>query len=324
MRYRILRAVINNAKGSRKEMALDMLEAIKSFLQDAHIEAEVFGREKNLFSIYTKMKKKELAFHDVLDIFAFRIIVNNIDQCYRTLGAMHSLYKPRPGRFKDYIAIPKANGYQSLHTSLIGPNGVPVEIQIRTHDMNKMADEGVAAHWLYKDGTNYQKGTTSQIRAQKWMQALLEIQQNSGSTSEFVDSVKSDLFPEEIYVFTPDGRILELPVGATPVDFAYHVHTDIGHHVLVRALTAKLTLSQPLNSSNSRDYYHKRRKPNAAWMNFVVTGKARSRIREYKTSKQTMLCTRAGLLNHALPKIEDFSQNVWHCKKLRLTTLTSS
>ncbi len=162
-----------------------------------------------------------------MDIYAFRVIVNDSDTCYRVLGQMHSLYKPRPGRVKDYIAIPKANGYQSLHTSMIGPHGVPVEVQIRTEDMDQMAEMGVAAHWAYKE--HGETSTTAQIRAQRWMQSLLELQQSAGSSFEFIESVKSDLFPDEIYVFTPEGRIVELPAGATPVDFAYAVHTDIGH-----------------------------------------------------------------------------------------------
>ncbi len=171
-----------------------------------------------------------------MDIYAFRVIVHDADICYRVLGQMHSLYKPRPGRFKDYIAIPKANGYQSLHTSMIGPHGVPVEVQIRTEDMDQMAEMGVAAHWAYKEHGG-ESSTTAQIRAQRWMQSLLELQQSAGSSFEFIESVKSDLFPDEIYVFTPEGRIVELPAGATPVDFAYAVHTDIGHACVARAST---------------------------------------------------------------------------------------
>ncbi len=314
MRYGVLKKVIHQSKGNKTELTENILHHIKEHLQLAKIDAAVFGREKNLYSIYNKMRKKEIQFQDVMDIYAFRIIVDDIDLCYRALGAMHSLYNPKPGRFKDYIAIPKTNGYQSLHTSLIGPHGVPIEIQIRTYDMNKMADEGVAAHWLYKNGESKQISTTSQLRAQKWMQTLLELQQSAGSTFEFIENVKSDLFPEEIYVFTPEGRILELPVGATPVDFAYHVHTDIGHSCIgARVDRQAYPLSQALVSGQTVEIMTtKGARPNAAWMNFVVTAKARSRIRSMlktlENSDALALGTR--LLNHALNprKITDFAQ----------------
>lgn len=314
MRYGVLKKVIHQSKGNKTELTESILHHIKEHLQRAKIDAAVFGREKNLYSIYNKMRKKEIQFQDVMDIYAFRIIVDDIDLCYRVLGAMHSLYNPKPGRFKDYIAIPKTNGYQSLHTSLIGPHGVPIEIQIRTHDMNKMADEGVAAHWLYKNGESKQSSTTSQLRAQKWMQTLLELQQSAGSTFEFIENVKSDLFPEEIYVFTPEGRILELPVGATPVDFAYHVHTDIGHSCIgARVDRQAYPLSQALVSGQTVEIITtKGARPNAAWMNFVVTAKARSRIRNMlKTLENNdALALGTRLLNHALNprKITDFEQ----------------
>ncbi len=178
---------------------------IEGRLEDAGIEGAVLGREKNLYSIYNKMKNKEQRFHSIMDIYAFRVLVKNLDTCYRVLGQVHNLYKPRPSRMKDYIAIPKANGYQSLHTSLVGPHGVPVEVQIRTEDMDQMADKGVAAHWTYKDGES--SGTTAQVKAQRWMQSLLELQQSAGSSFEFIENVKSDLFPDEIYVFTPKGGL---------------------------------------------------------------------------------------------------------------------
>lgn len=177
------------------------------------------------------MKNKELMFNEVMDIYAFRVVVDSADNCYRALGAMHGLYKPIEGRFKDYVAIPRTNGYQSLHTSLIGPHGIPVEIQIRTAEMDKMADIGVAAHWMYKDDSE-SSDTTAQVRARKWMQSLIELQQSASSSFEFIENVKTDLFPDEIYVFTPDGRIIELPLGATAVDFAYAVHTGVGIPVL--------------------------------------------------------------------------------------------
>ncbi|PSJ45278.1 guanosine-3',5'-bis(diphosphate) 3'-diphosphatase [Zobellella endophytica] len=303
MRTRVLRESVRRARGNRREIIQSILEEIKGRLDDARIEALVKGREKNLFSIYKKMVKKELQFHEVMDIYAFRVIVRDIDTCYRVLGQMHTLYKPRPGRFKDYIAIPKTNGYQSLHTSLVGPHGVPVEVQIRTEYMDQMADKGVAAHWAYKqDGES--SGTTAQVRAQRWMQSLLELQQSAGSSFEFIEGVKTDLFPDEIYVFTPEGRILELPSGATPVDFAYAVHTDIGHACVgARVDRQPFPLSQPLHSGQTVEIITApSARPNVAWLNFVVTSRARTKIRQFlknlRTEESVLLGKR--LLNHAL------------------------
>ena len=312
MRSRVIREAVKRARGNRKDAIDGVKTEMLGRLADAHIEAEVKGREKHLFSIYNKMVKKEVQFHEVMDIYAFRVIVKDIDTCYRVLGQMHTLYKPRPGRFKDYIAIPKTNGYQSLHTSLIGPRGMPVEVQIRTEFMDQMADKGVAAHWVYKqDGDN--SSTTAQVRAQRWMKNLLELQQSVGSSFEFIESVKTDLFPDEIYVFTPDGRILELPAGATAVDFAYAVHTDVGNacmgarvdrhpYPLSRALLSGQTI-EILTSPNAR--------PNAAWLNFVVTSRARTKIRQYLKnlrSEESILLGRR-LLVHALggKRIEDMA-----------------
>ncbi|MGL5359750.1 MAG: bifunctional GTP diphosphokinase/guanosine-3',5'-bis pyrophosphate 3'-pyrophosphohydrolase, partial [Shewanella sp.] len=282
MRYRVLKEVVKAARGNRKELIQGIEAAVLTRLNDAGIKGKVKGREKNLYSIYNKMRSKELQFQEVMDIYAFRVIVDSIDTCYRVLGAMHGLYKPRPGRFKDYIAIPKANGYQSLHTSLFGPHGVPVEIQIRTEDMDQMADKGVAAHWAYKGGAQPGQGTTTQVRARKWMQSLLELQQSASSSFEFVENVKTELFPEEIYVFTPEGRILELPVNATAVDFAYEVHTDVGNTCVgARVNRQAYPLSQPLISGQTVEIITaKGARPNAAWLNFVVTGKARAKIRQ--------------------------------------------
>lgn len=303
MRYRVLKEVVKAARGNRKELIQSIEAAVETRLADAKLGGVVKGREKNLYSIYNKMQSKELQFQEVMDIYAFRVIVDSIDTCYRVLGAMHGLYKPRPGRFKDYIAIPKANGYQSLHTSLFGPHGVPVEIQIRTEDMDQMADKGVAAHWVYKGGTQ-STGTTSQVRARKWMQSLLELQQSASTSFEFVENVKTELFPEEIYVFTPEGRILELPVGATAVDFAYEVHTDVGNTCVgARVNRQAYPLSQPLISGQTVEIITaKGARPNAAWLNFVVTGKARSKIRQVlKTVKgNDAISLGRRLLNHAL------------------------
>ncbi|ODR84956.1 bifunctional GTP diphosphokinase/guanosine-3',5'-bis pyrophosphate 3'-pyrophosphohydrolase [Shewanella xiamenensis] len=305
MRYRVLKEVVKAARGNRKELIQGIEAAVLTRLNDAGIKGKVKGREKNLYSIYNKMQSKELQFQEVMDIYAFRVIVDSIDTCYRVLGAMHGLYKPRPGRFKDYIAIPKANGYQSLHTSLFGPHGVPVEIQIRTEDMDQMADKGVAAHWAYKGGADGQ-GTTTQVRARKWIQSLLELQQSASTSFEFVENVKTELFPEEIYVFTPEGRILELPVNATAVDFAYEVHTDVGNTCVgARVNRQAYPLSQPLISGQTVEIITaKGARPNAAWLNFVVTGKARAKIRQVLKSLKADDAIALGrrLLNHALGK----------------------
>ncbi|NLJ91497.1 MAG: bifunctional GTP diphosphokinase/guanosine-3',5'-bis pyrophosphate 3'-pyrophosphohydrolase [Aeromonadales bacterium] len=312
MRTRVLRESVRRARGNRHEIIQSIQEEISGRLADAGIDASVTGREKNMFSIYNKMVKKELQFHEVMDIYAFRVIVKDIDTCYRVLGQMHILYKPRPGRFKDYIAIPKANGYQSLHTSLVGPHGVPVEVQIRTEYMDQMADKGVAAHWAYKQDRDH-TDTTAQVRAERWMQSLLELQQSAGSSFEFIEGVKTDLFPDEIYVFTPEGRILELPSGATAVDFAYAVHTDIGHACVgARVDRQPYPLSQRLHTGQTIEIITApSARPNAAWLNFVVTSKARTKIRQFlknlRTEESILLGRR--LLNHALgaKNIEDIS-----------------
>ncbi|QBF83438.1 bifunctional GTP diphosphokinase/guanosine-3',5'-bis pyrophosphate 3'-pyrophosphohydrolase [Shewanella maritima] len=304
MRYRVIKEVVKAARGNRKELINSIETAIESRLEEAGIKGSVKGREKNLYSIYRKMRSKELQFQEVMDIYAFRVIVDTIDTCYRVLGAMHGLYKPHPGRFKDYIAIPKANGYQSLHTSLFGPHAVPVEVQIRTDEMDQMADKGVAAHWMYKSNTDAQAQSTTQVRARKWMQSLLELQQSASSSFEFVENVKTELFPDEIYVFTPEGRILELPVNATPVDFAYEVHTDVGNTCVgARVNRQAYPLSQPLISGQTVEIITaKGARPNAAWLNFVVTGKARGKIRQVLKSMKGDNAVGLGkrLLNHAL------------------------
>ncbi|WP_297480969.1 bifunctional GTP diphosphokinase/guanosine-3',5'-bis pyrophosphate 3'-pyrophosphohydrolase [uncultured Photobacterium sp.] len=301
-RYRVLKQVVAAARGNRKEIITKIHAEIEGRLIDAGITAVVSGREKNLYSIYNKMKNKEQRFHSIMDIYAFRVLVNDLDTCYRVLGQVHNLYKPRPSRMKDYIAIPKANGYQSLHTSLVGPHGVPVEVQIRTEDMDQMADKGVAAHWTYKDGEA--PGTTAQIKAQRWMQSLLELQQSAGSSFEFIENVKSDLFPDEIYVFTPKGRIVELPVGATAVDFAYAVHTDIGNTCVgSRVDRQPYPLSKPLKNGQTIDIISAPgARPNAAWLNYVVTSRARTKIRQIlKTMRRDESITLGRrLLNHAL------------------------
>lgn len=305
-RYRVIKEVIKSARGNRKEMIQRILDEITGRLEEANITCRVFGREKNIYSIYNKMQLKEQKFHSIMDIYAFRVIVEDIDSCYRVLGNVHSLYKPRPGRVKDYIAIPKANGYQSLHTSLIGPHGVPVEVQIRTEHMDQMAEMGVAAHWAYKEGTDAtsKHGTTAQIRAQKWLQSIIELQQSSGNSSEFIESVKSDLVPDEIYVFTPKGRIVELPAGATPVDFAYAVHTDIGNSCVgARVDRNPYPLSNALQNGQTVEIITAPgARPNASWLNFVVSSKARSKIRQLvkNVRRDEAITLGKRMLNHAL------------------------
>jgi GTP pyrophosphokinase/guanosine-3',5'-bis(diphosphate) 3'-pyrophosphohydrolase len=314
MRSRALKSAVKSARGNRKAIIDNIQEEVCARLSESNIKAQVVGREKHLYSIYRKMLNKELMFNEVMDIYAFRVIVEDkIDDCYRALGAMHNLYKPIETRFKDYIAIPKTNGYRSLHTSLIGPHGIPVEIQIRTQDMDQMADKGVAAHWLYKEGGG-NTDTTAQMKARRWMQSLLELQQSAGSSFEFIENVKSDLFPEEIYVFTPEGRIIELPMGATAVDFAYAVHTDVGNSCVgVKVDRKPYPMSQPLDSGQTIEVVTSAAaRPNATWLNFVVTAKARLQIRTYLRSREQTESKMLGerLLSHALGKVklEDISE----------------
>lgn len=314
MRYRALKGAVKQARGNRKEIIENTRKEVETRVAAHGLDAQVVGREKHLYSIYRKMKNKELMFNEVMDIYAFRVLVDSVDSCYRALGAMHGLYKPIEGRFKDYVAIPRTNGYQSLHTSLIGPHGIPVEIQIRTREMDQMADKGVAAHWLYKDSAESQHGTTAQVRARKWMQSLLELQQSASSSFEFIENVKTDLFPEEIYVFTPDGRIIELPMGATPVDFAYAVHSDIGNSCVgVRVERRNYSLNKPLENGQTVEIITSpRAKPNANWLNFVVSARARANIRHYLKRQRAEEAISMGnrLLRHALGnvKLDEISQ----------------
>ncbi|WP_282339205.1 bifunctional GTP diphosphokinase/guanosine-3',5'-bis pyrophosphate 3'-pyrophosphohydrolase [Pseudomonas sp. PS02288] len=280
MRSGLIAKAVKKARGNRKEIVNKIEESLTHCLQRDELEGEVVGREKHLYSIYQKMRGKHKAFNEIMDVYAFRIIVDKVDTCYRVLGAVHSLYKPLPGRFKDYIAIPKANGYQSLHTTLFGMHGVPIEIQIRTREMEEMANNGIAAHWLYKSSDDEQpKGTHA--RARQWVKGVLEMQQRAGNSLEFIESVKIDLFPDEVYVFTPKGRIMELPKGSTAVDFAYAVHTDVGNSCIACRINRRLApLSQPLESGETVEIVSAPgARPNPAWLNFVVTGKARTHIR---------------------------------------------
>ena len=306
MRHKALRSAVNQARGNRKAIIEKTQNELVQRLESYKIEGTVLGREKHLYSIYRKMKNKELSFTEVMDIYAFRIVVKSIDNCYRILGAMHGLYKPIENRFKDYIAIPRSNGYQSLHTSLVGPHGIPVEVQIRTEEMDHMADKGVAAHWLYKEAND--KDTTAQLRANQWMQSLVELQQRSSTSVEFIESVKSDLFPDEIYVFTPKGTIVELPMGATAVDFAYAVHSDVGNTCVgARVERRNYSLSKPLENGQTIEIITSpRAKPNANWLNFVVSARARSNIRHFLKRQQSEDAISMGnrLLRHALGTIK--------------------
>ncbi|MGB5325934.1 MAG: RelA/SpoT family protein [Pseudomonadales bacterium] len=305
MRARRIRAAVDSVRGNRKKLLADIRKQIAERLLRDGVHATVMGREKHLYSIYQKMRSKHVSFAEIMDVFAFRIIVDSVDDCYRTLGSVHNLYKPRPGNFKDYIAIPKANGYQSLHTVLFGMHGVPIEIQVRTTEMEKMANNGIAAHWLYKARQDDSEATVgSHARARQWVQGLLELQENAGNSLEFIENVKIDLFPEEVYVFTPRGEIMELPVGATPIDFAYAVHTDIGNACVGCKINRRLaSLSQPLDSGQTVEVITAHgAKPNPGWLDIVVTSRARSQIRHYLKHQRRGESIELGqrLLNKAL------------------------
>ncbi|WP_215853465.1 RelA/SpoT family protein [Acidithiobacillus ferrooxidans] len=279
-RWHTLNEAVKAARGNRKEAVQKIEHALEDRLLQEGFAAQVSGREKHVYSIYRKMQKKGMPFGDIHDLHAFRIIVADVDTCYRVLGLVHSLYRPIPGRFKDYIAIPKSNGYQSLHTVLLGPFGHPVEVQIRTEDMHRVAEAGVAAHWLYKTGSS---NAHAEIQARAWLQRLLELQIQGGDSQEFLESVKLDLFPDEVYVFTPKGKILSLPRGATAVDFAYAVHTDIGDQaVAARVNDMYVPLRSPLNNGDKVEIVTAASAhPQPGWLDVVVTGKARSSVRAY-------------------------------------------
>lgn len=306
LRAKRLQAALNTVRGNRKELVEKIQQAIELRLERDGINALVIGREKHLYSIYQKMRTKKKSFKEIMDVYAFRIIVDTVDECYRTLGAIHNLYKPVINEFKDYIAIPKANGYQSLHTVLVGMHGVPIEVQIRTKEMDEMANSGIAAHWLYKShDSDFASG--SQARARQWIQGLLEMQQRAGNSLEFIENVKIDLFPDEVYVFTPKGKIVELPAGATPVDFAYAVHTDIGNTCVACRINDRLApLSQPLESGQRVTIITSANaQPNHNWLNFVVSGKARSGIRHFLKNQLHTQSIELGhrILNRALANV---------------------
>ncbi|HXU56633.1 MAG TPA: bifunctional (p)ppGpp synthetase/guanosine-3',5'-bis(diphosphate) 3'-pyrophosphohydrolase [Casimicrobiaceae bacterium] len=286
-RYRVLAKAIKAARGNRREVMNRILQSIRDGLKAADIAATVTGREKTIYSVYKKMREKRYTFSQVFDIYGVRVLVRDTTACYAALGVLHNLYKPIPGKFKDYVAIPKANGYQSLHTTLFGPFGTPLEAQIRTQDMHRIAESGVAAHWLYKAGGELDIAE-AQEQTHRWLQSLLEIQSESRDSKEFLEHIKGDLFPDAIYVFTPKGKIMALPHGATAVDFAYAVHTDIGHHCTAARINYELMplRTELKNGDQVEIITSPGARPNPSWLGFVATGKARSRIRHFLKSLQ--------------------------------------
>ncbi|SUB59686.1 Bifunctional (p)ppGpp synthase/hydrolase SpoT [Phocoenobacter uteri] len=276
-RFQVLKTAVEHARENRKRLIETICNEIQELLDKANVQGYVYGREKNIYTLYQKMRQKDQHFQSILDIYSFRIVVDCIDSCYRTLGLLHSLYKPRPTLIKDYIAIPKPNGYQSLHTSMFGHKGMPIEAHIRTKDMEQMAVMGVAAHWSYKDEAH----TSVQLRANKWLQSIVELQQSVENTEEFIENVKSDLFSDDIYVFTPKGRIIELPANSTAIDFAYALHSDIGHSCVAAIVDRNpYPLSKPLKTGQTvKIETEQGHLPDQEWLNFVVNAKTRSKIR---------------------------------------------
>jgi guanosine-3',5'-bis(diphosphate) 3'-pyrophosphohydrolase len=301
-RYRVLTAELRKVRGHRKQVVRKIETAIKRRLRQEGVSGQVVGREKHLYSLYKKMRYKGFSFKEVLDVYAFRITVESADDCYRVLGVMHNLYKPVPGKFKDYIALPKANGYQSLHTVLFGPYSAPLEVQIRTDDMHGVAEAGIAAHWGYKTGKT--GSSAAQERARQWIKELLEMQTEAGDSMEFIEHVKVDLFPKDVYVFTPAGDIMELPRGATAVDLAYAVHTDVGNTCIAVKIDGRYAplRSQLATGQNVEAVTASWGRPNANWLTFVTTGKARAAIRNYLKNLRSEEAVELGrrLLNQAL------------------------
>ncbi|WP_434983730.1 RelA/SpoT family protein [Vreelandella zhaodongensis] len=309
MRAERIKRAVASARGNRRSAMREIQSSLQQSLDDEGLKGTVIGRQKHLLSIYKKMRDQRKPFAEIMDVFGFRIITEDVASCYRILGVVHNLYKPVPGRFKDYIAIPKANGYQSLHTTLFGQGGMPIEVQIRTREMEAMANNGIAAHWLYKAGqTTHPIAEGSHARARAWVKGLLEMQRHAGDSLEFIEHVKNDLFPDDIYVFTPKGDIMELPQGATVIDFAYSVHTDIGNNCIACRIDRHLApLSTRLESGQTLEIITAPgARPNLAWLNFVTTAKARSAIRHALKHQQQAEAITLGrrLLNKALTPFE--------------------
>jgi GTP pyrophosphokinase len=279
-RYRVLERSVRKARGNQRQFLRKIHARLAKELADTGIDARIIAREKHVYSIYLKMQRKHAHLADIVDVFGLRIIVKDIDQCYRALGIAHKLYKPMPGRFKDYIAIPRVNGYQSLHTTLFGPRAIPLEVQIRTEDMDLVAESGIAANWLYKAADKHTNA--SEERARKWLTGLMELHRSANS-EEFLETVKVDLFPDKVYVFTPKGEIMRLPRGATTVDFAYAVHTDIGNRCVAAKIDRKLVpLKTVLRNGETVEILTARgARPSPDWVTHVVTAKARNAIRAY-------------------------------------------
>ncbi len=304
-RYERLKAAVKKNRGGQKRVLNKIQKDISSRLLKEGIAAIVEGREKHIYSIYRKMKERRRSFEEIMDVYAIKIVVDSAENCYRSLGHIHSLYKPVEGRFKDYIAIPKSNGYQSIHTGVIGLKGIPVEIQIKTQEMNDMAENGIASHWLYKSGDR--SDSSPQIKARRWVAGLLEMRESYETTEEFIESVKTDIFPDEIYVFTPQGEIIEMSAGSTAIDFAYAVHTDIGHHCRACRINKKLApLSVPLESGQTVEILREKvPQTSPAWLNFATTPRARSSIRHYLSNLKTSEARKFGkkLLDQSLASL---------------------
>jgi RelA/SpoT family (p)ppGpp synthetase len=304
-RHRIIEKSLKRARGNQKQFVGKLSDTLQKALTKAGIKARIEGREKHLYSIYQKMRRKSAPLAEIVDVFGFRIVVDSVDTCYRTIGIVHSCYRPMPGRFKDYIAIPRVNGYQSLHTTLFGPNGIPIEVQVRTEEMHQVAEAGIAAHWQYKSGDTGEDKSRYD-GAQEWLTQLVEMQ-HGGNSEEFMESVKIDLFPDKVYVFTPRGDIHRLPRNATAVDFAYSVHTDIGNRCVAAKLDRRLVpLRTPLRNGQTVEIITaKGATPNPGWVNFVVTAKARTAIRHYLKSLKESEAVELGrrLLNQALSEL---------------------
>ena len=318
-RYRVLERSLRKARGSQKQFLRKIESNLRKNLADQGIESQLVAREKHLYGIYSKMRRKHLHLSDIVDAFGLRIIVADIDSCYRVLGLVHQLYKPMPGRFKDYISIPRVNGYQSLHTTLFGPGGTPLEVQIRTEEMDRVAERGIAAHWQYKavDKHTY----NAEARAREWLTGLMEMQK-AGNSEEFLETVKVDLFPDKVYVFTPKGDIMRLPRGATAVDFAYAVHTDVGNRCVAVKIDRRLVpLKTALSNGETVEILTARgAKPNPTWVNFVTTAKARNAIRTYLKGLRRDEARELGrrLLSQAL---RPYSLNLRRLRKAQLETL---
>jgi guanosine-3',5'-bis(diphosphate) 3'-pyrophosphohydrolase len=311
-RYERLIAAVKKNRGGQKILLNKIQKEMSDRLLNEGIASLVEGREKHIYSIYRKMKERRRSFEEIMDVYAIKIIVDTPENCYRTLGHIHNMYKPVRGRFKDYIAIPKSNGYQSIHTGVIALKGVPIEIQIKTQEMNDMAENGIASHWLYKSGDN--SDSSPQIKARRWVAGLLEMRENYETTEEFINSVKTDIFPDEIYVFTPQGEVIEMPEGSTAIDFAYAVHTDIGHHCRACRINKRLApLSVPLESGQTIEILRdKVPQTSPAWLNFATTTKARHSIRNYLGSLKSSEARKFGkkLLEQSLESLNIKLKNV--------------